>query len=90
MYVCVSMYRAYRMREGRCAPVGSAIQVGLEVTVVNIQHNWPKVRSSVGRNCVTGGYVYHMKCFVYGTSHFSTAQRLSFTGARKLFAYLCI
>ena len=43
------------MREGRCTPIGSAIQVGLEVTVVNVQHNWPTVRSSVGWNCVTGG-----------------------------------
>jgi len=90
MYVCVSMYRAYRMREGRRAPVGSAIQAGLEVTVVNIHHNWPNVRSSVDWNCVTGGYVGHLKCSVYGASHFSTVQSLSFTGARKLFAYLCI
>jgi hypothetical protein len=98
MYACVCMYicvcvrvrvcMAYRMREGRCAPVGSAIQVGLEVRVVNIQLNCPNVQSSVGWNCVTGGYVCHLKCFGYGTSHSSTVQRLSFTGARKLFAYL--
>ena len=60
------MYRAYRKREGRYAPVGSAIQVGLEVTVVNIQHNCPNVQSSVGWNCVTGGYVCHVKFFWKG------------------------
>lgn len=61
-----------------------------KITVTNVQHNWSNVRSSVGWNCVTGGYVCHLKCFVYGTSHFSTEQCLSFTGSRKLFAYLCI
>ena len=44
----------------------------------------------MGWNCVTGGYVCHLKCFVYGTSHFSTVQHPSFTGAQKLFACLCI